>query len=80
MPAQNQHLVLLVLFRNTYIVDEIRTWPFEQIVARQETSHISDRRLEKAHRLIICADAPIDVRNVVNDLVHDLGIAHDKGG
>ena len=58
----------------------MRKWPFEQIIARQETSNISDRRLEEAHGLVICTDAPIDIRNVVDDLFYNLSVAHDEGG
>lgn len=66
--------------RNTYIVNKTRKWPFKQIVARKKTSNVSDRRLEKAHGLVIYTDAPIDVGNVVDDLVYNIRIAHDEGG
>ena len=58
----------------------MRKWPFEQIIARQETSNISDRRLKEAHGLVISTDAPIDIRNVVDDLFYNLSVAHNEGG
>jgi hypothetical protein len=52
----------------------------EQVVARQETANVSDRRLEKTHSLIVRTDAPVDVRDVIHNLVDDLREFHDQGG
>jgi hypothetical protein len=64
----------------TNIVYQIRQRSVEQVVARQETANVSDRRLEKTHGLIVRTDAPVDVRDVVHNLVDDLREFHDQSG
>lgn len=61
-----------------HIIRKLSQWPIQKIISRQQTSQIPDGSLEKTDNFIIDTDAPIDVRDVVNDLVDNLRILHDK--
>jgi hypothetical protein len=64
----------------TNIIYQIRQRAIEQVVARQEATNVSDRRLEEAHSLIVRTHTPVDIGDVVHNLVDDFRYLHDQSG
>jgi hypothetical protein len=70
----------LVGGKATHVIYQPRQRSIEQVVTRQKASHVSDRRLEEAHGLVVRTDTPVDVGDVIHDLVDDHREFHDQGG
>jgi hypothetical protein len=70
----------LVGGKATHVIYQPRQRSIEQVVTRQKASHVSDRRLEEAHGLVVRTDTPVDVGDVIHDLVDDIRELHDQGG
>ena len=59
------------------VLDQVRHRALQQVIAREHARQVSDRGLEQTDRRPRLR--VVDCRDVVEDLIHDIGFAHQNG-